>query len=265
MNTGHQNPRGIPSALIALLLLVGCASTTSGSPPDQTQPSAPTAPSAATQPSTTTTTPAQAEPADGAWLVYHWIKPGKRTKDLFLVRPDGSDAHAIASDVAGEHKFPAWSPDGSLIAFVNADAKTPNGSIWTVRADGTGAALFSDGGGKCPEGIYHPAWFADGTKLAVICYAAGGADASVAIVDVATKELTPVLTVTWPEFFDNAPSPSPDGTSIAIDILHWDPTNTSLDGSLVAVVPSAGGQEQRLTSFETFMAHPDWSPDGELL
>ena len=77
--------------------------------------------------------------------------------------------------------------------------------------------------------------------------------------------LTTRATVKWPEFLDNPPRWSPDGTSIAFPILHWDPTDDHLDGSLVATVPAAGGEVHRLTPFETNMSSPDWRPDGSEL
>jgi TolB protein len=195
------------------------------------------------------------------WLVYGWAaEPGGWY--LALMRPDGSDAHRILTDVPGEHKAAAWSPDGLTLAFVVQDADTPNGSIWMSRADGTGAALLSAGGIECPVGLFHPAWSADGTKLAVVCYPGGDVTSSIAVLDLATRSLTRLATFTYPEVLDNAPTWSPDGTSIAFDILHWDPTGQFLDGSLIATVPAAGGSVHRLTSLDTFMADPDWSPDG---
>ena len=69
----------------------------------------------------------------------------------------------------------------------------------------------------------------------------------------------------WPEHLDNGPRWSPDGSTIAFDILHWDPTNVFLDGSAIATVPADGGPVTRLTQPEQFFAHPSWRPDGEAL
>jgi len=197
------------------------------------------------------------------WIVYAWYQEGKQTKDLFLARADGTDAHVIATDIPGEHIAASWSPDGSQIAFVNRDEATPLGSIWTVRADGSDAAMLTDGGGECPDGIYHPNWSPDGSKLAVICYPdPGGKQGSVATYDLATRRVTRLYTVSWPDHLDNAPSWSPDGKSLAFAIQHWDPTDQFLDGSLVATISVDGGKEHRLTTLDTFMSAPDWSPDG---
>jgi Tol biopolymer transport system component len=213
---------------------------------------------------TPTASPTPLSVIDGeAWLVYSWYDGGKQTKDLFLARPDGSDAHTILTDLPGEHLAPRWSPDGSRIAFVNRDTATPSGSIWTVAADGSGAAILTDGEGACPDGIFHPDWSPDGSKLAVICYPdPAGKQGSVATYDLATKTVTRLYTVSWPEHLDAAPSWSPDGSSLAFGIMKWDPTDQFIVGSLVAVVPVAGGEAQRLTAFDTNMSGPDWSPDG---
>ena len=195
------------------------------------------------------------------WLVYTWAaEPGGWY--LALMRPDGSDAHQILTDVPGEKRSVSWSPVGRTVAFVVQDSDHPEGSIWTANADGSGAALLSAGGTECPVGLFHPAWSPDGTKLAVVCYPGGPDAEAVAILDLATGSITRLFTVTHPQAINNQPSWSPDGTSIAFEILLWDPTNEFLDGSLVATVPAAGGDVQRLTNFDTFMSSPDWSPDG---
>jgi Tol biopolymer transport system component len=199
------------------------------------------------------------------WITYEWFQLGKDTKDLFLARPDGSDAHVIATDVPGSHYSPSWSPDGRRIAFVVRDTATPEGSIWTANADGSGAALLSAGGDTCPVGLFHPSWSPEGTKLAVVCYPGGPVTESVAIMDVATKAIKRLATVTHPEALNNQPTWSPDGQMIAFDVVQWDPSDSVAVGWLVAVVPAGGGQVRRITTFEMFMAHPDWSPNGQEL
>jgi TolB protein len=251
-----------PFAMAAILVI---SSACSGSTASSTSPSplAPTStPTVAAAPSATPTSTPIAVLNGEPWIAYGWPRvSGDGRWAIFLVRPDGSGAHEIAADVPGEHKRPAWSPDGSELAFVVQDTDHPDGSIWTVNADGSGAALLSAGGTECPVGLFHPAWSADGTKLAVVCYP-GGDRESVAILDLATKSLTRLATFTNPDHLDNAPTWSPDGRTIAFDILHWGPTGEFLDGSIVATTPVAGGEIHRLTSPDKFMSHPDWSPDG---
>lgn len=250
--------RRLVALLTAILLATNaCASSRSSAPPGTPAPT-PTA----TQGPTATPAPTPMAVLPGEpWLVYSWAAaPGGWY--LALMRPDGSDAHKILTDVPGEHKSPSWSPDGRTLAFVVQDSDHPEGSIWTANADGSGAALLSAGGTECPVGLFHPAWSPDGTKLAVVCYPGGPDAEAIAILDVATGSITRLFTATHPEGIDNQPSWSPDGTSIAFAVLHWDPTGQFLDGSLVATVPAAGGEVRRLTTFDNFMSSPDWSPDG---
>lgn len=246
---------------LLVTLTAACSAGETASTPEPVSPTASTSTEGTATPAGSTAPAIQpGEP----WLVYHWYQAGKQTKDIFLVRPDGSDAHPITADVAGEHTFPSWSPDGTQIAFVTRDDETPNGSVWIINADGSKAVQASDGGHACPAGLFHPAWFPDGSKLAVVCYPNDN-EAQVAVLDLETKKLSTVSTVTYPETLDNAPTVSPDGKLVAFDVLKWDPTGNFIEGSLIAVAPVAGGPAQRLTKFKEFMAHPDWSPNGREL
>jgi Tol biopolymer transport system component len=262
--------RRVAGLIGAILLVAGACSSAAPAAPAVSGPSAlPVTTSPVTTPvasiaATPSPTPIAVLPGE-PWIVYEWFQPGKDTKDLLLARSDGSDAHVIAADVPGSHYSASWSPDGSRIAFVVRDLATPEGSIWTANADGSGATLLSAGGDTCPVGLFHPSWSPDGTKLAVVCYPGGPVTESVAIMDVATKAIKRLATVTHPEALNNQPTWSPDGKRIAFDIQLWDPTQTFPVGWLVAVVPAAGGQVRRITTFDTFMAHPDWSPDGREL
>lgn len=259
------------AAPVVIGVLVGACAPAAAAPPSAST-SIPAAASAAIAPSSAPTPSLAASPSpiavlDGEpWVLSGWYLPGKDTKDLFLTRPDGTDQHAILTDLPGERVAPAWAPDGTRFAFVTRDTATPLGSIWTANADGSGAAMLTDGGGACPDGIFHPSWSPDGSKLAVICYPdPAGKAGSVATFDLATGVVKRLITVTWPEHLDNPPSWSPDGTSLAFAVLHWDPTDQFIDGSLVAVVPVAGGPVDRLTTFDANMSGPAWSPDGSEL
>lgn len=266
MSLVRRAPR--TAALAAIVILAG-ACAPAAAVPSGSSASSPAATVATTRPSAAPIPSPDASPApiavlDGEpWVLSGWYLPGKQTKDLFLTRPDGTDSHAILTDLPGERLGAAWAPDGQRFAFVTRDADTPLGSIWTANADGSGAAMLTDGGGTCPGGIFHPNWSPDGSKLAVVCYPdtdPGGG--SIATFDLATGTVDRLYTVTWPEHLDNPPSWSPDGESLAFAILHWDPTDQFIDGSLVAVVPAAGGPVERITAFAANMSGPAWSPDG---
>ena len=76
--------------------------------------------------------------------------------------PDGSNRQLVI-DAGTKDAEPAWSPDGSKIAFKSDRTPTPNGGIWVVNADGTGWSCFE------PEPDFSnvkPTWSPDGRKIA---------------------------------------------------------------------------------------------------
>ena len=246
---------------VLVITLSACASPSSPSTPASATPVFASAAASPTPMPTVAPTPVAVLPGE-PWIVYNWPIPDSGWA-LHLVRPDGSDDHPILTDLPDDQRSPAWSPDGSKLAFVNhgpSDVESPDGAIWMSNADGTDAKRFFDGGDAC-ESVFHPSWSPDGTKLALVCYA-DDRHASLAVLDLASMVMTPLASVTYPEFMDNPSDWSPDGATIAFDIVRWDPTDTFLDGSVVATVPSGGGAVRRLTTMDEFMAHPDWRPDG---
>lgn len=213
----------------------------------------------------TTASPGASAIDKEALVLHEWFLPDKGTKNLFLAEQDGTDRHVILADLPGEHRVPAWSPDGDQIAFVVRDEATPNGSIWIADTDGSNPHQLFDPATLCPWGAYHPAWSRDGLRLAIVCYPAEPTLSTLAVVDLETLELDTLATVTYPEVFDSAASWSPDGSALAYSVLRWDPTDTFLDGSLIATVPAGGGEPTRLSGFESFDASPDWHPSEDLI
>lgn len=263
--------------LVAILLSVttgGCATSATASQKASAPSESAVAPSETHQLQASTQSPlATSSPKAPAvviapgeeWLLYAWPRRMDGGPMLFLARPDGTDAHVIASDVPGEHRAPSWSPDGSRIAFVVRSDQWPGAALWTSGADGTGARyLYASASGACAEGSFHPVWSPDATKLAFICYP-DAKRATLSILDLVTLQKTDLTTVTWPEFLDNPVSWTHDGTTIAFDILKWDPTNQVPIGSVVATVPVAGGPVNRLSRFDQFFSYPDWSADDSRL
>jgi Tol biopolymer transport system component len=136
---------------------------------------------------------------------------------------------------------PAWSPDGSQIAF---GAEGPHGLvIWVMPATGGQPTEIDTAWGYAPD------WSPDGTRIAFTGWmeifthaAAPGYGPSVRV---------PV------DILDNAsdPSWSPDGTRLAF--TSW--TNGSFD---LWVVSARGGAPLHLTDHPANDCMPAWSPDG---
>ena len=266
----------------ASLVATASPSTAATASPSTTATASPSTTTTAAPSTTTTAAPSAAMPsAPGASLTAAasalpitagepWLLFGRRTadgsgQDVRLVRPDGTGEHQILADVPGDLRAAAWSPDGKRIAFVVRDDST-DGTIWAANGDETGAAKFYDGRGDGCASVFYPSWSPDGSKMALVCYPADDKHAHLAVLDTASMRLTTLADLTWPEFLDDPISWSPDGRTLAFSVLHWDPTNQFLDGSLVATVPADGSAKAtRLTAMTEFATYPDWGADGRLV
>ena len=76
---------------------------------------------------------------DGAWIAFRRnILAGPDatlTKQIWLMREDGSDAHPLTADAAVDHGPPVWSPDGRSLLFHRFPLKGPEITItvWVLE------------------------------------------------------------------------------------------------------------------------------------
>ena len=91
----------------------------------------------------------------------------------FMVAPDGSELRRISHHYV---EYPAWSPDGSRIAFMaqepGASGSNPDYNIFVMDADGTDVTRLTDTPGE--DGW--PAWSPDGSQ---IVFSSGRDDCSI--------------------------------------------------------------------------------------
>jgi Tol biopolymer transport system component len=85
--------------------------------------------------------------------------------DIFVIPVTGGSATNLTRNVAATAYQPAWSPDGSRIAYAQ------NRQIFVILPDGTGNARLSL---DAATQDVAPVWAPDGTKLAFTRYAADG-------------------------------------------------------------------------------------------
>src|SRR3954465_7444977 len=278
-----------PAALVLGFVISGCtaAAVPNASPSEPGGQAATTAPSpVVTSPSATspapsaTHLPARTDPPsptpfailDGEpWLLLNAFVANDR-KAAYLVRPDGSSLPRILTGLAADVRDSSWSPDGQHIVFSVRDSSTPDGSIWTADGDGSNPKLLYDGRKDGCGAVWDGVWSPDGTRISLICYrgAAGTPETPNAalhsVLAVKRRPLETVATTRWPDFLDNPASWSPDGRTLAFDILHWDPTNAFIDGSRIATAGADGSKKPKeLDTNTSFAAYPDWTADGTRL
>lgn len=100
---------------------------------------------------------------DGRYVVYpvteYDIDKNRSQTNLFLQALDGGEARQFTSQ--NSDRQPAWSPDGSSIAFVSGRDGTP-AQLYLIRPDGGEAKRITD----MPVAVSSPKWFPDGIHIA---------------------------------------------------------------------------------------------------
>jgi Tol biopolymer transport system component len=81
-----------------------------------------------------------------------------RSTNIWIASADGSRAIPLTGNQRGREDDPAWSPDGSKLAF------SSNGNIWVINADGSGAWPLTTLTAGVSSGS--PAWSPDGKMIA---------------------------------------------------------------------------------------------------
>ena len=79
-----------------------------------------------------------------------------RGGDIWTIGADGTRARPLLRDAYA----PAWSPDGSKLAFVSS--RSGDEEVYVARADGTGVTRLT----RLPGPDLGPAWSSDGSRLA---------------------------------------------------------------------------------------------------
>ena len=99
--------------------------------------------------------------------------------------PNGEGLIQLTGD-EGEDDDPAWSPDGTKIAFTS-DREGGTSYVYVMNADGSGAERLSAGA----SAEHDPAWSPDGGYVA---FSRSDGNADIVIVDVTTREVVSTLT-----------------------------------------------------------------------
>ena len=165
--------------------------------------------------------------------------------DIALMNADGSGQTLLTT--TGRDFFPAWSPDGTRIAFESSRDVANQEQIYVMNADGTGVI-------RLTNAVAHeqvPTWAPDGTKIAFFSNRDG--PFAVYVIDAAGMGSAVRLTTDAANNFD--PAWSPDGTKIAFA--------SDRDGNYqIYVMNTNGTGVTRLTNNAASERLPSWSPDG---
>jgi TolB protein len=173
------------------------------------------------------------------------VKRGPRY-ELHVADADGFNAQSVFASNE-PIMSPAWSPDGSRLAYVSFDQKKPIVMVQNLAQGSTRPVAAFRGNNSAP------AWSPDGRFLAVALtkdgltqiyrIASGGGNAE---------------RLTESSGIDTQPAYSPDGQTIAF-------TSDRGGSPQIYRMPANGGPAQRVTFEGTYNVGPRFSPDGRFI
>jgi Tol biopolymer transport system component/predicted Ser/Thr protein kinase len=199
---------------------------------------------------------------DGKSFAFVSSQAGNR--DIYIQRVDGRIPSNITGDSPDDDSDPAFSPDGSQIAF---RSERSGGGIFVMGVTGESVRRLTNAG-------YNPSWSPDGTR---IVYSTAGVelrphvrprDGELWIVDTRTGATRAIIQHKkgGPDFGRGSdavqPSWSPHGKRIAF----WGISDTPGQRDVWTVDPDAARPKEtvvRVTSEASLHWNPVWSPDGK--
>jgi Tol biopolymer transport system component len=199
--------------------------------------------------------------------------------EIWVVNADGTNAAAIvrrSTDCAiscGDVALPAWSPDGSKIAFVRfkLGASGLEAAVIEVQdvASGDRRVLFT---APSKTALNYPRWSSDGRSIVfemtrypdTQIYLGTATGSAIAVIDVTGQGAEPVVLTDW-SMYATYPDWRPGSDEILFSTYDLDEFEaTDAPSNLYTIKPDGSGQTA-LTTFgkaEQRATQPTWTPDG---
>ncbi|MDX1995560.1 MAG: protein kinase [bacterium] len=179
---------------------------------------------------------------DGTKIVYHSNvndTEGTGNFDIFVMNVDGSNPVALTDNVATD-QWPAWSPDGSQIAFTSQ--RDGNFEIYVMDADGENVRRITEN----PAADLWVSWSPDGSQIAFQSNRDGNLE-----IYVMNADGTDVRRLTENDADDQWPDWSPNGTIVFA-------SNRDGNQEIYLIQPDGTGLT-RVTNTSTDERFPVWT------
>lgn len=176
--------------------------------------------------------------------VAYIVKSGLNSYELQVADADGANAQTV---LASREPIisPAWSPDGTKLAYVSFEKKKPIVYVQSL-VSGSRQALASFKGNNSA-----PAWSPDGHQLCVVLTRDGNSQ-----IYLLNSDGSGLKRLSYSTAIDTEPSFSPDG--------KWLLFTSDRGGSpQIYRMPATGGEPTRLTFEGTYNVTPRFAPDGK--
>jgi Tol biopolymer transport system component len=233
-------------------------------------------------------------PIPGSTGVLAYTVNSGTDREIYTINADGSNMQRLTNNDAVDD-MPAWSADGTALAFTSDLREKDYFEIYTMNADGSeiqrltdsqwddNSPSFSPDGGKIVfasdrSGIFQifvmnsdgseqtpltedsyisgqPEWSPDGTKIVYSSNQDSGFALDIYVMDSDGSDKTRITSADGHDF---APAWSPDGKQVVFTSTR-DSTNNN-EVRRIYVMDADGSNQNKLATF--YSDWPDWSPDG---
>lgn len=190
--------------------------------------------------------------ASGKLVLFAWTHgspaaPGLGQRDVYTLDPATRRLRRLTRSAADE-SWPSWTRAGNVLFLRRSRADGP-GEVVVLRPDGSGPRVLARLGPCFGEPELSP----DGRTLALASGCRG--DTAVWLLDLRSRKLRRIGTVTAPVAAPAAPAWSPDGAELAF----------VAGDHVLEIVDARGAVRARIAADDTVYSGPRWSRDGTQL
>jgi TolB protein len=182
-----------------------------------------------------------------AGQVIAYVSADEAGEDIFVLDVNRGIAHNLTYRLSSSNeREPAWSPDGSQIAFSSWHQTYQVANIYVMNMDASNLRQLTH---LDIDYDFSPVWSPDGQRITFVTYRGSRSDLS--FMNASGENIRPLTDTDIPKA---SPTWSSDGNSIAFTAYQ------DGSGNSIYLVDADGSNERQLIAGNYFA--PAWSPDG---